>query len=106
MYALIILVFVLGVVNIVWGQFLLVKKLIPHWETVLAKKYSLPKYELLELIDKEINSGPFGPWKPNKYKRDCVDIDVPSIYYRPVIIHSVLSMVFLVAWVLLLIVVD
>ncbi len=104
MDGLIILVFVLFVANMIRIGFILVKNLIPHWETVLAKKYSLPKYEFLELVDRKMYRRPFGPWKLSIYKRDCEDINEPPKCFMPLLVHNIIGVVLLIAWIVVVVI--
>ena len=85
--------------SLIFRQHIIVNKLIPHWQSVLAKKYSLSKYELLEQVNKDINGL---PWMTSRYKQDCEDANILPTYYRKIVVNDILSVIFFIILILTL----
>jgi len=86
----------------IYRQFLLINKLIPHWESVLAKKHSLPKYELSEKANKNIYSSSSLLWPEYRYKKDCEEANISPTYYRRVAVAGTLFIILLIILILTL----
>ena len=85
MEALIIFVFVIMGAAIVFGQYIVFKRLVPHWEEVLTKSVDLPKYELLAFLDREVHRRIYFPSFLKRYKETCEKCGVEPTYYGPVV---------------------
>ena len=61
------------------------KKMILHWEEVVSNSVDLPKYELLEHLDREVYRHSEGFRSPWLYKEACESRGIEPLYFWPVI---------------------